>query len=124
MTAPVLRRLAAGSLGLNALLHLILAPEYLAQKALHRRLVRGPRGDQRLGRRACSLRRSPGLDDRRAGQRRGLPRLHRNRTTGLQGFHPTDWEFVALMTRVLEAIVVACYLGGTPSRARAGGRPR
>lgn len=110
MTSINTRRLAAGSLGLNALVHLILVPEYFEEKlyvgvsflvlagvsagAAYLLLADDARG-WAIGALASAT---------------AFVAFVASRTVGLPGFHPTDWELSGLLTLVLEAIVVVLFV--------------
>lgn len=110
MSSLITRRIAAVALGLNAAVHLILVPEYLAEMAYI--------GVSFIALAAISTWVAVRVlsDDRRAWMIGALASAGAflgfigSRTTGLPGFHPTDWELIGLVTLLLEAIVVGTYL--------------
>lgn len=110
MDATNLRRAVAGALGATGALHLILAPEYLSEQAYIGVLfIVG--GLTAIGLAAILWNRS----DLRAlalgaaiAVGMGVGFVF-SRTTGLPGFHESEWELSGLVSLVLEAFVA----GGT-----------
>jgi hypothetical protein len=110
VTSTFARRLVAGSLGLNALIHLILVPEYFNEKAYIGALFVALAAvsawaayrvlaDDGLGWAIGAL--------ASAGAFAGFIA---SRTVGLPGFHPADWEASGLLTLALEAVVVFLFV--------------
>ena len=114
------RRLAAGSLGIVGLIHLILAPEYFSEQAYIGVLF--VLGAIVLGAFAVRLWRS---DDVPAWLLGALTMAAMgvgfvlSRTIGLPGFHESEWELSGLICLVLEAGFV-----GLAARALAPGADR
>ena len=98
------RRLAAGSLGLVALIHLILAPEYVSKAAYLGVLF--VLGAVALGAFALRLWREDDVPSwllgalTMAGMGVGFVL---SRTVGLPGFHEGEWELSGIVSLVLEA---------------------
>ncbi len=98
------RRLAAGSLGLVALIHLILAPEYVSKAAYLGVLF--VLGAVALGAFAVRLWREDDVPSwllgalTMAGMGVGFVL---SRTVGLPGFHEGEWELSGIVSLVLEA---------------------
>jgi hypothetical protein len=114
------RRLAAGSLGIVALIHLILAPEYFSEEAYIGVLF--VLGAIALGAFALRLWRGDDIPSwllgalTMAGMGAGFVL---SRTTGLPGFHENEWEFSGIVCLVLEVGFV-----GVAARALAPGGAR
>lgn len=110
MTSVTLRRAVAAALALNALIHLVLVPEYLGEQAYV--------GLSFIGLAAVSAWGAYRVlgDDARGWTVAALASAGAfagfllSRTVGLPGFHPTDWELSGLLTLVLEAGVVVAFL--------------
>ncbi len=102
------RRLAAGSLGLVGLIHLILAPEYFSEQAYIGVLF--VLGAVALGAFALRLWRGDDVPSwllgalTMAGMGVGFVL---SRTVGLPGFHESEWELSGLISLLLEAGFVA-----------------
>ena len=102
------RRLAAGSLGLVGLIHLILAPEYFSEQAYIGVLF--VLGAIALGAFALRLWRGDDVPSwllgalTMAGMGVGFVL---SRTVGLPGFHESEWELSGLICLLLEAGFVA-----------------
>ena len=102
------RRLAAGSLGLVGLIHLILSPEYFSEQAYIGVLF--VLGGLALIAFAVRLYRSDDVPSwllgalTMAGMGVGFVL---SRTVGLPGFHESEWELSGLVCLVLEAGFVA-----------------
>jgi hypothetical protein len=102
------RRLAAGSLGLVGLIHLILAPEYFSEQAYIGVLF--VLGAIALGAFALRLWRGDDVPSwllgalTMAGMGLGFVL---SRTVGLPGFHEGEWELSGLICLLLEAGFVA-----------------
>jgi hypothetical protein len=102
------RRLAAGSLGLVGLIHLILAPEYFSEQAYIGVLF--VLGAIALGAFALRLWRGDDVPSwllgalTMAGMGVGFVL---SRTVGLPGFHEGEWELSGLICLLLEAGFVA-----------------
>ena len=98
------RRLAAGSLGIVGLIHLILAPEYFSEQAYIGVLF--VLGAIALGALALRLWRGDDVPAwllgalTMAGMGVGFVL---SRTVGLPGFHESEWELSGLICLVLEA---------------------
>lgn len=114
------RRLAAGSLGIVGLIHLILAPEYFSEQAYIGVLFL--LGAIALGAFAVRLWRGDDVPSwllgalTMAGMGIGFVL---SRTTGLPGFHEGEWELSGLICLVLEAGFV-----GVAARALGSGTVR
>jgi len=114
------RRLAAGSLGIVGLIHLILAPEYFSEQAYIGVLF--VLGAIALGAFALRLWRGDDVPAwllgalTMAGMGVGFVL---SRTVGLPGFHESEWELSGLICLVLEAGFV-----GLAARALAPGGNR
>ena len=114
------RRLAAGSLGLVGLIHLILAPEYFSEQAYIGVLF--VLGAIALGAFALRLWRGDDVPSwllgalTMAGMGVGFVL---SRTVGLPGFHEGEWELSGLVCLLLEAGFV-----GVAARALAPGAGR
>lgn len=109
-TEEIRRRWAAGALALTGALHLILAPEYLEEQAYIGVLfILG--GIAALAIAARLLNR----DDGRAWALGALISAGMavgfilSRTTGLPGFHESEWELSGLVTVALEAGFLALF---------------
>ena len=102
------RRLAAGSLGIVGLIHLILAPEYFSEQAYIGVLF--VLGAIALGAFALRLWRGDDVPAwllgalTMAGMGVGFVL---SRTVGLPGFHESEWEASGLLSLLLEGSVVA-----------------
>ena len=114
------RRLAAGSLGIVGLIHLILAPEYFSEKAYIGVLF--VLGAIVLGAFALRLWRDDDVPSwllgalTMAGMGIGFVL---SRTVGLPGFHESEWELSGLICLVLEAgFVVAAARALAPGEDR------
>jgi hypothetical protein len=114
------RRLAAGSLGIVGLIHLILAPEYFSEQAYIGVLF--VLGAIALGAFALRLWRG---DDVHAWLLGALTMAGMgvgfvlSRTVGLPGFHESEWELSGLICLVLEAgFVVAAARALAPGADR------
>jgi len=114
------RRLAAGSLGLVGLIHLILAPEYFSEQAYIGVLF--VLGAIALGAFALRLWRGDDVPAwllgalTMAGMGVGFVL---SRTVGLPGFHESEWELSGLICLVLEAgFVVAAARALAPGEDR------
>ena len=98
-----LRRLAAGLLAATGLLHLVLAPEYLAEKAYVGALfILGGLAALAVAARLWTV------NDRRAWALGALIALGMaagfilSRSTGLPGFHESEWEPSGVLSVMLE----------------------
>jgi hypothetical protein len=103
MTHPQIRRLAAGLLAATGALHLVLAPEYLAEQAYIGVLfilggIAALAVAARLWRRTERLAWGAGAVIA-AGMAAGFVL---SRTVGLPGFHESDWELSGLVSVLLE----------------------
>ena len=114
------RRLAAGSLGIVGLIHLILAPEYFSEQAYIGVLF--VLGAIALGVFALRLWRTDDVPSwllgalTMAGMGIGFVL---SRTVGLPGFHESEWELSGLICLVLEAgFVVAAARALAPGEDR------
>jgi len=114
------RRLAAGSLGLVGLIHLILAPEYFSEQAYIGVLF--VLGAIALGAFALRLWRGDDVPAwllgalTMAGMGVGFVL---SRTVGLPGFHESEWELSGLICLVLETgFVVAAARALAPGEDR------
>jgi len=114
------RRLAAGSLGIVGLIHLILAPEYFSEQAYIGVLF--VLGAIALGAFALRLWRGDDVPAwllgalTMAGMGVGFVL---SRTVGLPGFHESEWELSGLICLVLEAgFVVAAARALAPGADR------
>jgi hypothetical protein len=114
------RRLAAGSLGIVGLIHLILAPEYFSEQAYIGVLF--VLGAIALGAFALRLWRGDDVPAwllgalTMAGMGVGFVL---SRTVGLPGFHESEWELSGLVCLVLEAgFVVAAARALAPGEDR------
>ena len=114
------RRLAAGSLGIVGLIHLILAPEYFSEQAYIGVLF--VLGAIALGAFALRLWRGDDVPAwllgalTMAGMGVGFVL---SRTVGLPGFHESEWELSGLICLVLEAgFVVAAARALAPGEDR------
>ena len=114
------RRLAAGSLGIVGLIHLILAPEYFSEQAYIGVLF--VLGAIALGAFALRLWRGDDVPTwllgalTMAGMGVGFVL---SRTVGLPGFHESEWELSGLICLVLEAgFVVAAARALAPGDDR------
>ena len=114
------RRLAAGSLGIVGLIHLILAPEYFSEQAYIGVLF--ALGAIALGAFALRLWRDDDVPTwllgalTMAGMGVGFVL---SRTVGLPGFHESEWELSGLICLVLEAgFVVAAARALAPGDDR------
>jgi hypothetical protein len=114
------RRLAAGSLGIVGLIHLILAPEYFSEQAYIGVLF--VLGAAALGWFALRLWRDDDVPSwllgalTMAGMGIGFVL---SRTVGLPGFHESEWELSGLLCLLLEAgfvVVAARALGSADDR--------
>jgi hypothetical protein len=120
LTNPVIRRVAAGALGANAALHLVLVFEYFGEQAYI--------GLSFLALAAISIWAAVRVlaDDGRAWTIGAVVSAGAfvafvvSRIIGLPSFHPTDWELSGIMALLLEAIVV----GAAVRRSRAVERSR
>jgi hypothetical protein len=115
-----LRRTVAAALAATGLLHLVLSPEYLEEKAyLGVLFIAGgvaalalaaalwQRGDRRALMAGAVLAAGMGVG------------FVLSRTTGLPGFHESEWELSGLLSLLLEAVVVCAA-----ARLLADGSPR
>jgi len=114
------RRLAAGSLGIVGLIHLVLAPEYFSEQAYIGVLF--VLGAIALGAFALRLWRGDDVPSwllgalTMAGMGVGFVL---SRTVGLPGFHESEWELSGLICLVLEAgFVVAAARALAPGEDR------
>lgn len=104
MTSELTRKLAAGALGVVGVLHLILAPEYLSEQAYIGVLF--ILGGLALCAIAVRLWR---VDDVPSWLLGALTMAAMgvgfilSRTTGLPGFHESEWELSGIIALVLEA---------------------
>ena len=116
------RRLAAGSLGLVGLIHLILAPEYFSEQAYIGVLF--VLGAVALGAFALRLWRGDDVPSwllgalTMAGMGVGFVL---SRTVGLPGFHEGEWELSGILCLLLEAgfVGVAARALAAPADRRA-----
>lgn len=104
MSATTIRRIAAGLLAATGGLHLVLAPEYMAEKAYIGVLfILGGLAAlaiaARLWRANDALAWTLGAC---AAAGMGIAFVV-SRSIGLPGFHPADWEFAGLVSLALEA---------------------
>lgn len=112
MDASAMRKTAAVALGLTGLLHLILAPEYLSEQAYIGVLFIGG-GLSSMAIAAWLWAR----DDSRAWVLGSLVAAGMavgfilSRTTGLPGFHESEWELSGIISVLLELSVVILALG-------------
>ena len=124
MIATQTRRLAAALLAVTGLLHLVLAPEYLDEKAYIGALfIAGGLAALIIAARLWST------HDRRAWALGALIALGMavgfilSRSVGLPGFHETDWELSGIVSVLLELGFVAALVWhaqtSTPALARA-----
>ena len=114
------RRLAAGSLGIVGLIHLILAPEYFSEQAYIGVLF--VLGAIALGAFALRLWRGDDVPAwllgalTMAGMGVGFVL---SRTVGLPGFHESEWELSGIVSLLLEGVFLGTAvvaLRGAPAR--------
>ncbi len=104
MTTELTRKLGAGALGVVGVLHLILAPEYLSEQLYIGVLfILG-------GLALCGMAVRLWLSDDVPSWLLGALTMAAmgigfilSRTTGLPGFHESEWEFSGIIALVLEA---------------------
>jgi hypothetical protein len=124
MVRSQIRRLAAALLAATGALHLVLAPEYLGEKAYIGVLfILGGLTALALAARLWTR------DDRQAWALGALTAAGMaagfvlSRSTGLPGFHESDWELSGILSLLLELGFVATFAwharASTPTLARA-----
>ena len=120
MSQSLARRAAALALAATGALHLVLAPEYLSEKAYVGvgfilggvvALLAAMRLWNRSDARAWAIGALTA-----AGMGAGFLL---SRTTGLPGFHPSDWEASGLLSLVLEGGFLALMARSRPQLGRA-----
>jgi hypothetical protein len=118
MTRMQARRLAAGLLGATGALHLVLAPEYLEEKAYIGVLfILGGLASLAVAARLWTH------DDRRAWALGWLMAVGMaagfilSRSIGLPGFHESDWELSGIVSVLLELGFVGALVWHTRARA-------
>lgn len=116
MDTSTMRKLAAAALALTGLLHLILAPEYMAEQAYIGVLfIAGGLSSLAIGAWLWAK------DDSRAWVLGSLVALGMavgfilSRTTGLPGFHEGEWELSGIISVLLELGVVTLALAAVRS---------
>jgi hypothetical protein len=120
-TNETTRRTAAGLLGATGVLHLLLAPEYLAEQAYIGVLfILGGLAAAVLA--AVLWRRDEPLAwvggaAIAAGMAAGFVL---SRTTGLPGFHESEWELSGIVSLLLEGGFLALAAAAQPRRLSAG----
>ena len=130
MISPTIRRLSAAALATVGLIHVVLSPEYFSKQAYIGALFVA--GGAFLVALAVRLWRTDDVPAwllgalTMAGMGIGFVL---SRTTGLPGFHESEWEVSGLVTLVLEAgFVIAAVSALSPGRetttATAGRAPR
>jgi hypothetical protein len=111
MTSPTIRRLSAAALAAVGVIHLILSPEYLSEQAYIGVLFIA--GGVFLCALAVALWRADNVPSwllgalTMAGMGIGFVL---SRTTGLPGFHESEWELSGIVTLVLEAGFIAAAI--------------
>ena len=123
MTSPTTRKLAAAALAAVGIIHLVLSPEYLSEEAYIGVLfVAGGLFECAL---AVALWRADNVPSwllgalTMAGMGIGFVL---SRTTGLPGFHESEWELSGIVALVLEAFFVAIAIPALmPARATTAG---
>ena len=125
MTSPTIRKLAAAALAVVGVIHLILSPEYLSAQAYIGALFIA--GGLFLCALAVRLWRADDVPSwllgalTMAGMGIGFVL---SRTTGLPGFHESEWELSGLVALVLEAAFVAVAVPAlSPGRPAAAAAP-
>ncbi len=121
------RKISAAALAAVGVIHLVLSPEYLSEEAYIGVLFIA--GGLLLCALAVALWRADNVPSwflgalTMAGMGIGFVL---SRTTGLPGFHESEWELSGIVALVLEAGFVAAALAGAPSRSpdRRGLGPR
>jgi hypothetical protein len=123
MTTSRTRRLAAGALGAVGAIHLILAPEYFEEQLYIGVLF--VLGGAALAAMALRLWRTDDVPSWLLGAltmaAMGVGFVL-SRTTGLPGFHESDWELSGLISLVLELGFVAVAVRGLTPTAGGGDR--
>jgi hypothetical protein len=129
MTSITTRRLAAAALAAVGIIHIVLSPEYLSEQTYIGALfIAGGLFECVL---AIALWRADNVPSwllgalAMAGMGIGFVL---SRTTGLPGFHESEWELSGIVTLVLEAFFIAVAIpalmpartAGTPATAVAG----
>jgi hypothetical protein len=119
MTSPTTRKLAAAALAAVGVIHLILSPEYLSEQAYIGALFIA--GGLFMCGLAVALWRADNVPSwllgalTMAGMGIGFVL---SRTTGLPGFHESEWELSGIVSLVLEAgFVAAAFPALSPARA-------
>jgi hypothetical protein len=111
MTSPTVRKLSAAALAAVGVIHLVLSPEYLSQQAYIGVLFIA--GGLFLCALAVRLWRADDIPSWLLGSLTmagmGIAFVL-SRTTGLPGFHESEWELSGLVTLVLEAGFVAAAI--------------